>query len=478
MNTAGKINKRDISVFSLREHKVSFQADLISALSVYLQVRNRYPVSMLLESTDYHGKENSKSYLCFDELFSLSLDQQECCLNYRGTKVKTISVEQNAEQAIREMTTFISLKDEQNGKIQPRYFGYTAFDAVSYFDKIPTFSSEDPEIPVLYYSLFRFVFEIDHFSNRAICFEYIPEGESSRAKEVLAMVLQTVKSQFDFSIYGEEEVLTTEEEFLEQINHAKENCSAGDVFQLVLSRRFVQKFEGDDFQLYRALRSVNPSPYLFFYDHGDFRLIGSSPEAQLIIRQGKAEIHPIAGTFRRSGDDKHDQLLATELLKDEKENAEHIMLVDLARNDLSKYCRNVAVEKFREIQFYSHVIHMVSKVTGELKDEDAIGLMNYTFPAGTLSGAPKFRALQLIHSYENHARGFYGGAIGMTDFVGNNNQAIMIRTVMSKDSQLYYQAGAGIVFDSDAQTELKEVEHKLGAIRKAIQYAVSINKVL
>ena len=276
-------------------------------------------------------------------------------------------------------------------------------------------------------------------------------------------------SVFDFKKIGSSDSEITDKEYIEYVNKAKDHCKRGDVFQLVLSRRYTQKFKGDEFNVYRALRSINPSPYLFFFDYGDYKIFGSSPEAQIVINNRKAEIHPIAGTFKRTGDDEKDQITAKELAKDPKENSEHIMLVDLARNDLSRSGNNVKVEKNREIQFYSHVIHLVSKVTARLKE----GIKSYqvvedTFPAGTLSGAPKHKALELIEKYEKVNRNFYGGAIGFIDFNGNFNHAIIIRSFFSKNNILNYQAGAGIVIDSDPEKELEEVQNKLGALDKAL----------
>jgi anthranilate synthase component 1 len=259
------------------------------------------------------------------------------------------------------------------------------------------------------------------------------------------------------------------------VEKGKQHCFRGDVFQVVLSRAFHQQFKGDEFNVYRALRSINPSPYLFFFDYGDYKLMGSSPEAQLIIKEGKATIHPIAGTFRRTGNDEQDRELAAQLLEDPKENAEHVMLVDLARNDLSRLATNVEVESYRKIQYYSHVIHLVSEVTGKIQEGlNPFSLLAATFPAGTLSGAPKYRAMQIIDQYEPTARGFYGGCIGAVSFNGDFNHAIMIRSILSKSNTLYYQAGAGVVAKSVASSELEEVNNKLNALKQAIALAQNI----
>ncbi|HAK10691.1 MAG TPA: anthranilate synthase component I, partial [Chitinophagaceae bacterium] len=267
----------------------------------------------------------------------------------------------------------------------------------------------------------------------------------------------------------------TDAEYIAMVEAGIRHCHRGDVFQIVLSRRFQQGFIGDEFNVYRALRSVNPSPYLFFFDYGDYKLMGSSPESQLIIRDGKATVHPIAGTFKRTGDDAVDQQAAARLLEDAKENAEHVMLVDLARNDLSHFCQDVTVTHYKEVQYYSHVIHLVSEVTGVLKpDANAFQVLATTFPAGTLSGAPKFRAMQLIDELEPTKRSYYGGALGFMGFDGTCNHAILIRTFLSKDNTLFYQAGAGVVAASQPQSELQEVNNKLNALKTAIQLATTI----
>jgi len=253
------------------------------------------------------------------------------------------------------------------------------------------------------------------------------------------------------------------------------SCHRGDVFQIVLSRRFEQPFTGDELNVYRALRSINPSPYLFFFDYGDYKLMGSSPEAQIIIKNGKAVVHPIAGTFKRTGDDETDKKEADRLLLDAKENAEHVMLVDLARNDLSRLCDDVKVEHYREVQYFSHVIHLVSEVSGSVRPgTNPFELLAKTFPAGTLSGAPKIKAMQLIDAFEPTARGSYGGGIGFVGFDGSCNHAIMIRTFLSKQNTLVYQAGAGVVAASKPENELQEVNNKLGALKKAIEFAATI----
>ena len=351
-------------------------------------------------------------------------------------------------------------------------FGYMAYDAVTYFEDVDLHLSESL-VPEILYKVYRYVIVIDHFSNELVLFENRLEGEFfSDLDKMEKIIFSNRFSTFPFHLQGEETSNITDGEFLEMVEAGRQHCFRGDVFQIVLSRRFTSSYKGDEFNVYRALRSINPSPYLFYFDYGSFKIFGSSPEAQIQIKDRKASIYPIAGTFKRTGNDKEDADLANKLALDKKENAEHVMLVDLARNDLSRDSSEVKVEIFKEIQYYSHVIHLVSKVTGKLQqDVSPLKLAVDTFPAGTLSGAPKHMAMKLINRYENINRSFYGGAIGFMGFNGDINHAIMIRTFLSKDNKLIFQAGAGIVAKSVAQSELQEVNNKLEALRKAIAMA-------
>ena len=318
------------------------------------------------------------------------------------------------------------------------------------------------------YCLYENIIVVNTFNNQSTIINF-----SDDKNELLKIEkLITNKSTYNFSFKKQGEIKSniSDKDYLELVKKGISHCLRGDVFQIVLSRKFTQPYKGDDFNVYRKLRSINPSPYLFYFDYGNFKIFGSSPEAQLIINNKKAEIHPIAGTFKRTGDDLYDKEKAKELLSDDKENSEHMMLVDLARNDLSRSCNNVVVEKDREIQFYSHVIHLVSKVTGYLKSKSK-EIIGNTFPAGTLTGAPKYKAMELINEYETSKRQFYGGAIGMIDIYGNFNHAIIIRSFLSKNQALYFQAGAGVVSKSVPENELNEVYNKVGALIKSIEKA-------
>jgi anthranilate synthase component 1 len=370
---------------------------------------------------------------------------------------------------------FETLKDTSFKFINNGMFGFTAYDAVQYFEDITISKKENSiEIPELYYAVYQNIIAINHFKNEAYIFAHCYNSESNIDTIDHLIKVQNFSS-YDFESKGTISSNLSDEEFKSDVERAKKHCARGDVFQLVLSKKFQQDFKGDDFNVYRALRSINPSPYLFYFDYGKFKIFGSSPEAQLVVQNKNAEIHPIAGTFARTGDDLKDAELAKKLVADKKENSEHVMLVDLARNDLSRHCTEVEVKKYREVQFFSHVIHLVSKVMGKVrKSTPTMQIVADTFPAGTLSGAPKYKAMELIETYEKTSRAFYGGAIGFMDFEGNYNHAIMIRTFLSKNYQLHWQAGAGIVSKSNPKNELQEVYNKLGALTKAIKLAETI----
>ena len=463
--------------YSLKTFYKKILADTITPVSVYLKIRDRFPCSILLESSDYHANDNSFSYVCCNPIASIRIQNE---IIYRefpdGTKNQQ-SIKPDTDVAMEIHRFSASFQVDKNGFkfINNGLFGYIAYDAVRYFEDISIERKPNsPEIPDVYYAVYQNVIAINHFKNEAYLFAHSHTGVNNLPQLEQLLSVQTFSS-YRFSRDGSQQSNLTDEEFLEQVGLAKKHCARGDVFQLVLSRRFSQGFKGDEFNVYRALRSINPSPYLFFFDYGSFKIFGSSPEAQLIVQQGKAEIHPIAGTFKRTGNDEEDAKLAIALAADEKENSEHVMLVDLARNDLSRNGNTVQVETYREVQYFSHVIHLVSKVTGIKKQEiPTMKVVADTFPAGTLSGAPKHMAMQLIERYEKTSRTYYGGAIGFMAFDGDFNHAIMIRTFLSKDHKLYYQAGAGLVSVSDPKAELQETFNKLGALNQAIEIAETL----
>ena len=466
-----------MKTFSLYTHYKKILADTITPVSIYLKIRDKFPNSILLESSDYHANDNSFSYICFNPIASIKVNKDVIEQHYPDGSSKTNNaLNISVTEEIHKFTKRFKVNSDEEFKfINNGIFGYTAYDAVKYFEDIEISKKANSlDIPDIYYAVYQNIIAINHFKNEAYIFAHCFEAENN-IDEVLQLISSKNFASYNFKTDSDISSNLTDNEYKDHVALAKKHCARGDVFQLVLSKKFSQSFKGDEFNVYRALRSINPSPYLFYFDYGNFKIFGSSPEAQLIVNNGQAEIHPIAGTFRRTGNDEEDQNLAKQLAADVKETAEHVMLVDLARNDLSRHGSQVKVETYREAQFFSHVIHLVSKVTGKVHDNTpTMQVVADTFPAGTLSGAPKHKAMQLIEQYEKTSRAFYGGAIGFMDFNGNYNHAIMIRTFMSKNHQLHWQAGAGLVSKSKPEHELQEVYNKLGALTKAIELAEEI----
>jgi len=455
-------------------------ADTVTPVSIYLRLRTLYPKAILLESSDYHGHENAYSFVCFNPVACFTVNNSEVTREFPG-KEKEKFMLSGKRKLHDELDAFFKMFNVESEEIKipaNGLFGYINFDAVQHFENIH-FTAEKKDgyqIPEVKYCFYKYIVAIDHHKNQVHMVENLLEGESSQMDYIHQLLINLNFSTGKFKALEGETSNITDEEYRQLVTKGKEHCYRGDVFQIVLSRQFSQQYEGDDFNVYRALRSINPSPYLFYFDYGSYRIFGSSPEAEIRIQQNKAYIHPIAGTFKRTGNDEQDRELAEQLSNDPKENAEHVMLVDLARNDLSRNADHVVVETYREVQFYSHVIHLVSQVSGEITDDtNLIKVLGETFPAGTLSGAPKYKAMELINRYENQNRGYYGGCIGYLGFDRTVNHAIMIRSFLSKNNRLFYQAGAGIVADSNEESELQEVNNKLAALKKAIEMAKEIN---
>jgi len=463
--------------YELKTYYKKILADTITPVSVYLKIRDKFPNSILLESSDYRANDNTFSYICCNPIASIKVKDEQITQLFPDNSANEITI--NSETDVVEIIHDFSkkFKTESNGFkfINNGLFGYMSYDAVRYFEDISiTKKDSSLDIPDIYYAVYQNIIAINHFKNEAYIFAHCYDSDNNISEIEQLLNIRNFAS-YNFRKEGKASSNLNDEEYKEHVSLAKKHCKRGDVFQLVLSRRFSQGFKGDEFNVYRALRSINPSPYLFYFDYGDFKIFGSSPEAQLIVKDGKAEIHPIAGTFKRTGNDEEDALLAKKLTEDVKENSEHVMLVDLARNDLSRHGNMVNVENYKEVQFFSHVIHLVSKVTGQKKQETpTMKVVADTFPAGTLSGAPKHMAMQLIEKYETTNRDYYGGAIGFMDFEGDFNHAIMIRTFLSKNHQLHYQAGAGLVAASEPEKELQETYNKLGALNKALEIAETI----
>ena len=464
-----------MKTYTLKTKYKKLLADTVTPVSIFLRIRDKFANSILLESSDYHSNDNSYSYICCNPISRFEVSKGEVNIKYPDQKMVSHKLTKKGEvvDLLTAYTNSFDVQPTEFNFINNGLFGYISYDAIRYFEEIDVnnYQEEDRKIPEILYQVYQYIIVINHFKNELFIFEH-----SCGDKESNLPILETLINNKNFASYkfyseNNETSNFDDASFLEVIKKGKEHCHRGDVFQIVLSRRFCQSFKGDEFNVYRALRSINPSPYLFYFDYGSFKIFGSSPEAQIVIKGNKATIYPIAGTFKRTGNDKQDEELAKKLFDDPKENSEHVMLVDLARNDLSRSGKNVKVETFKEIQYYSHVIHLVSKVTGEISNSTSLNLVSDTFPAGTLSGAPKHMAMSLINKYEKGNRGFYGGAIGFIGFNGDFNHAIIIRSLLSKDNRLFYQAGAGVVAKSDVQSELNEVNNKLLALRTAISMA-------
>lgn len=453
-------------------------ADVYTPVGIYLRLRDKFRDTILLESTDNHAAENSYSFICINAIAGIEISSTkriEFKLPNQNPEKVAIDKANSATDLIWNFMQRFEVSDKgKEEKFAQGLYGYSTYDAVQFFDKVDLNIHEN-EIPLMRYRLYQYVIAINHFKDELFLLENKIAGLESDVAAVESLIKSKDVPTYPFALQSSETSNMTDDAYKAMVQKGIQSCLRGDVFQIVLSRKFQQQFTGDEFNVYRALRNVNPSPYLFFFDYGDYKLLGSSPESQLIINKGKAIVHPIAGTFKRSGDDETDRKETERLKQDAKENAEHVMLVDLARNDLSRVCNNVAVAHYKQVQYYSHVIHLVSEVVGEVPSgTNPFLLLAKTFPAGTLSGAPKIKAMELINQYEPTQRSYYGGCIGFVGFDGSFNQAIMIRTFLSKDNTLTYQAGAGVVAASNPESELQEVNNKLGALKKAINTAANL----
>ncbi len=465
------------STYTLKAVAKTLLGDLHTPVSIYLKVRDIYPESALLESSDFHGSENSLSYIALQPIGKFQAQGQEMTMSYPDGHVTQCAITPEVSVPESFQAYLQQFQIEGEASKLAGLFGYTSFEAVSYFEQVTMENEEGAiaEIPEMLYVLYKYLIVVDHFKNELTLVELLQEGEKSDTSTIESLVNNRNFASYNFSLCDQEESTLTDEEYKAMVRRGIEHCLRGDVFQIVLSRRFSRPFRGEDFKVYRALRSVNPSPYLFYFDMGAFRIFGSSPETHCRVSDNRASIDPIAGTFKRTGDTLKDKELEERLLADPKENAEHVMLVDLARNDLSRNADQVEIDFYKEVQYYSHVIHLVSRVSGQiLPQSNAIRAYADTFPAGTLSGAPKVKALELISTIEPHKRGIYGGCIGFIGFNGDLNQAITIRSFVSRGNRLYYQAGAGVVAKSNDESELQEVNHKLNALRQALEIASTL----
>lgn len=461
----------------IQSNCVKLLSDIYTPVSIYLRLRDKFRDVILLESNDFNAVEGSYSFICINAIAGIEITNQNI-FEYKLPGAKTEKVILSEKSNISELLLdFIRKFDissvlTKEESFSQTLYGYTAYDAIPLFEKIKLNNNSGINIPLIRYRLYQYVIAINHFKEEL----FICENKISGLESEIAFIESLIKRKnvpvYPFEIAGDESSNLTDEQYIDLVKKGISSCHRGDVFQIVLSRRFQQSFIGDEFNVYRALRNINPSPYMFYFDYGNYKLFGSSPESQLIIKDNKAIVHPIAGTFKRSGEALKDKEIAMQLMADQKENAEHTMLVDLARNDLSHLCKNVSVSKYKEIKYYSHLIHLVSEVEGIVKENaNPFEILAKSFPAGTLSGAPKYKAMELINNFENITRSYYGGCIGSISLNREMNVAIMIRTFLSKNNTLYYQAGAGVVASSNPESELQEVNNKLKALKNAIQLA-------
>jgi anthranilate synthase component 1 len=447
----------------------TFNADMHTAVGLYMGLRNHYRKPCLLEGNDYHSRTDSASFIGLDPIVEIIVYNDTITIDVAGQKtVEPIADKRKITNQVKAIIAGFSFVDAFANNA---FLSYFSFEYAHFEETTVNVSEADLDLPKAHFILFKYLIVLDHFHDTGqILYNSFNSGKLPESHFADILRRQTF-TLLPFEVQGQENTPVSDEAFINLVNKTKEHIYRGDVFQLVVSRPFSQKFFGDDFEVYRQLRRLNPSPYLFYADMESYRLMGSSPETQIRLKNGEASIHPIAGTVRKTGNATEDKKSTEALLNDDKENAEHTMLVDLARNDLSKYCNNVQIASYKEVQNFSHVIHLVSKVTGDVEDTDALTLFNGTFPAGTLSGTPKPKALELIKKYETGTRDYYGGAIGFLGTDGDINLAIVIRSILSKNNELHYRAGAGVVLDSVPENELQEVNNKLGAVRRAIAAA-------
>jgi anthranilate synthase component I len=454
---------------------IKMSSDIFTPLGIYLRVRDQCRDSVLLESTDFNSEENSYSFIGINAIAGVEIkDINTVEYRFPNEEAKQIKCSTN-EAALAQVENFTKSFVAHKKEIFPLnvaqgLLGYISYNSVSLFENISL--QKDTLIPLLRFRFYQYIIAINHFKDELYLIENNIDGVPSVLEMVKTCITKKDVPQFPFATTKEEASNITDEGYKKIVQSGINHCLRGDVFQVVLSRKFEQQYIGDEFNVYRALRNINPSPYLFYFDYGNYKLFGSSPESQIIVKNGTAIIHPIAGTVKRTGNNEEDKKLTQQLIEDPKENAEHIMLVDLARNDLSQFCNNVAVNYFKQLKHYSHLVHLVSEVSGTIiKDNKVLEALGKSFPAGTLSGAPKYKAMQIINELEKDSRGYYAGAIGMLGFDGSCNMAIMIRTFLSKNNTLHFQAGAGVVAASKPENELQEVNNKVGALRAAIQLA-------
>jgi len=469
---------------------IKVTADLLTPVLAYLKLRKKEGHCFLLESVEGIGRLARYSFI--------GVNPSKVITNY-GLE---ISILENGRQTGCKMNLFDYLKEmmtsvraakvEELPDFTGGIVGYLGYENIALVEDVIHFRDKNHfGTPDAVFGLYDTIIAFDHYKHQIILITNVSLDKNTnrekifrQAKEELherwIQLLEPIEFRSDFEIRLDETENGENDKFIDNVRAGKKNIEEGDIFQIVLSRRFQATYSGDLLNVYRALRIINPSPYMYFIElGGNFTIIGTSPEDLLNVKNRKATILPIAGTRKRGQTPDEDSQLEEDLRKDPKELAEHVMLVDLARNDLGRISQfnTVRVVENMSVHRFSHVMHLVSRVEGILSEnKDCIDALMAAFPAGTLTGAPKIRAIQLIESYEKIRRNVYGGAIGYIDFNGNLDMCIAIRTLFAKGSTLYWQAGAGIVADSDPQMELKEIENKSAVLLSALKYAEVIDE--
>lgn len=458
---------------------VEYVADTETPITLYLKLLDQGP-SCLLESVEGGQYLGRYSFIALDPIVTFRSAGGDGALVFPDGRAENVSGP--PLKTLREiMQSFRVPERENNLRFWGGAVGFTAYDAVRSLEKLPGTPVDELQMPDCIYFFPSTVVIFDHVRHTVTLSVNLPlDGEDpcvvykravSKLKQIRDKLQRSIPYTGEFTLQGAIKEDLSDDEFVQRVQRAQEYIRAGDIIQVVLSRRYALNFDGDDFAIYRRLRSVNPSPYMYYFNLGDIKVIGSSPEMLVRVENETVTTCPIAGTRPRALDPEEDRRLAGELLDDEKERAEHLMLVDLGRNDLGRVSvpGTVKVPRFMEVDYYSHVMHIVSRVEGILApDKDALDALAACFPAGTVSGAPKVRAMEIIDELEPNRRGIYAGAVGYLGFNGNMDTAIAIRTMVIKGNTIYIQAGAGIVADSQPQRECEEIASKARAMFKTL----------
>lgn len=459
-------------------------ADLLTPISAYMKLMKNSDYAFILESVEKGEQYGRYSFIGRDPLMILKSEHEKTHIwqdeNWQEESTSFLSVLRKTQKKYN-VPKLSDIPHFTGGLV-----GFMGYESITWVEDIPIYKQDELQCPDALFMLFHELIAFDHLQNQIILFSNVQiengmdlEQAYTDANLCIDEMGEDLHTDIDYQTPARLEQSKlhsnfTQAKFEDAVQKAKENIKAGDVFQLVLSQCFRRQTSVDPLTMYRALRSINPSPYMFHLKLNDFDIIGASPELLVKVEDDEIEIRPIAGTRQRGENAEADKLLADDLLKDEKERAEHLMLVDLGRNDVGRAAEfdSVNVKEFMVVEYYSHVMHIVSDVRGKLREgKDVFDALYSGFPAGTLTGAPKIRAMEIIHDLEPSRRGVYSGAIGYFDFTGDMNTCIAIRTMVMKDGTVYFQSGAGIVYDSDPKKEFEETVNKAKAINSAIDLA-------